>query len=162
MLALGRSLLTPGQVEVLGFDRVVHGGHPLIASVLAVAWDVVAVAWLFSVFCVVIAARRADLQVGDLRGGVWLAQAMAIVVFVATLAAFAWGIGVSHQPPIPRADLIGSVAGVRPWTGIETSIAAWWPLVAGALAGVSLVTSWAALSARRGYKTARKLLVLAG
>ncbi|MGA3353560.1 MAG: hypothetical protein ABSD85_10305 [Acidimicrobiales bacterium] len=160
VLSVLRALVTPGVVSVIGIDRVVRGGHPLLASVLSVAWDVVGVMWLLSIFCVVVAARRAEVQVSDLRAGVWLAQLTALVLFIVTLAALAWGIGVSHQPPMPRADLIGSGPGVRPWTGIQTSILAEWPLVVAGLAVVSFVTGRAALTARRSYRTARGLVRL--
>ncbi len=143
-----------------GSTAVAHGGHPLAASVVSVAWEVVGVAGLLSIFCVVLATRSADLQVRDLRGGVWLSQLMAIVLFITAVVVVAWGIGVTHQPPIPRADLIGFGPGVRPWTGIQTSIAAESPLVSAGLVAISIVTAWAALSARRGYKAARELLLL--
>jgi len=154
-LFLGQSLLDPGTVTVLGHALVVKGGHPLVASVLGVAWDVVAVLWILSVFCVVAAARRAELEVRDLRGGVWLSQLTAALLVLAALGALAWGIGVTHQPPIPRADLLGYGSG--PWTGVRTSLVAEWPLIFAGLAGVSAVASRGALSARRGYRRAREL-----
>lgn len=138
----------------------VHGGQPLAVSVLSIAWDVVAVAGLLSVFCVVLGARSADLRVSDLRGGVRLAQLTAIVMLIAAVASIAWGIGVTHQAPIPRADLIGSGPGIHPWTGIQTSIAAEWSVVSAGLAVVSAVTARAALVARRSYRMAQELLVL--
>ncbi|MFZ2057187.1 MAG: hypothetical protein WAV54_07245 [Acidimicrobiales bacterium] len=161
-LNLLRFRLTPTVIGRLagGSTAVAHGGHPLAASVVSVAWDVVGVAGLLSIFCVVLAVRSADLQVRDLRGGVWLSQLMAIVLLITAVAVVAWGIGVTHQPPIPRADLIGSGPGVRPWTGIQTSIAAEWPLVSAGLVAISIVTAWAALSARRSYKAARELILL--
>jgi len=118
------------------------------------------VAGLLSVFGVVLAARSAEVRVGDLRGGVWLSQATAVVLFLAALASIAWGLGVTHQPPTPRADLIGSGSGLRPWTGVQTSIAAEWPLVSAGLAVISVVTARAALVARRSYNTARELLAI--
>jgi hypothetical protein len=127
VLSVLRARLAPQTVMIhLGsrLETLAEGGHPLVASLLSITWDVVAVAWLFSVFCVVLAARRADLQVTDLRGGVWLAQFAASVMVVVAVAAIAWGIGVTHQPLIPRADLIGFGPGIRPWTGIQTSVGA--------------------------------------
>jgi len=38
----------------------------------------------------------------------------AIVMLIAAVASIAWGIGVTHQAPIPRADLIGSGPGIHP------------------------------------------------
>jgi hypothetical protein len=143
-----------------GSTTVAHGGHPLAASVVSVAWDVVGVAGLLSIFCVVLAARNADLHVSDLRGGVWLAQLTAIVLFIVAVAVIAWGIGVTHQPPIPRADLIGSGPGIHPWISMQTSIAAEWPLISACLVAISIVTAWAALSARRSYTAARELLLI--
>jgi hypothetical protein len=134
--------------------------HPLAVQVLSVAWDAVAVVGLLSVFCVVLAARSAEVRVRDLRGGVWLSQASAAVLFLVALASIAWGLGVTHQPPIPRADLIGSGPGLRPWTGVQTSIVAEWPLVSACLAVLSVVTARAALIARRSYVTARELLAI--
>lgn len=142
----------------VGSTIVIESHHPLTYSVLSIASDVVGVAGLLSIFCVVLAARRADLRVSDLRGGVWLAQLIALVLSIAAIAAVAWGIGVTHQPPIPRADLIGSGPGIHTWTGIQTSIAADWLLISGGLVVISIVTGWAALSARRSYSTARRLL----
>ena len=138
----------------------VHGGHPLAASVVSIAWDLNEVVGPLCIFCVVLAARRADLHVSDLRAGVWLSQFMAIVLFIAAVALVAWGIGVTHQPPIPRADLVGSGPGIHAWTGIQTSIATEWPLVSAGFAAISIVTAWAAFSARRGYELARKLFQL--
>jgi hypothetical protein len=89
-----------------------------------------------------------------------LAQLTAIVMLIAAVASIAWGIGVTHQAPIPRADLIGSGPGIHPWTGIQTSIAAEWSVVSAGLAVVSAVTARAALVARRSYRMAQELLVL--
>ena len=136
--------------------------HPLAVTVLSVCVDLVWGVGLTSVLGVVYAARRANLQPRDLRGGVWLAQLTAIVLLVAAAAAVAWGIGVSHQPAIPRGDLTGSVAVLDPWTGIQTSIVAEWPFISAGLAAISLVTGWAALTARRSYKVARSILTLGG
>jgi hypothetical protein len=148
-------------VLFVGGRSLVDYRHPLAAQVVSVAWDAVAVAGLLSVLCVVLAARSAEVRVRDLRGGVWLSQATAVVLFLAALASVAWGLGVTHQPPIPRADLIGSGPGLRPWTGVQTSIAAEWPLVSAGLAVISVVTARAALVARRSYNTARELLAAA-
>jgi len=155
-------------------ERVVHGhvfiwfysyssgGHPLAATVASIAWDTVAVAGVLSVLGVVLAARRANLQVSDLRGGVRLAQLTAIVMVIAALASVAWGIGVTHQPTIPIAALTGVAPTTHPWTGIETSIAAEWPLISASLMAVAMVTTWAAMTARRSYRAARALVVSAG
>ena len=142
-----------------GGQTLVGYRHPLAAQVLSVAWDAVAVVGLLSIFCVVLAARSAEVRVRDLRGGVWLSQATAVVLFLAALASIAWGLGVTHQPPMPRADLIGSGPGLRAWTGVQTSIAAEWPLVSAGLAVISVVTARAAFVARRSYMTARGLVV---
>jgi hypothetical protein len=154
-------LLQTSQARVVVFagGRTLVGyRHPLAAQLLSVAWDAVAVVGLLSVFCVVLAARTAEVRVRDLRGGVWLSQATAVVLLLAALGSIAWGLGVTHQPPMPRADLIGSGPGLRAWTGVQTSIAAEWPLVSAGLAVISVVTARAALVARRSYVTARGLL----
>ncbi|MGD0984365.1 MAG: hypothetical protein ABSA65_11200 [Acidimicrobiales bacterium] len=146
-------------VSAGGHSRLVYR-HPLAAQVASVAWGVVAVAGLLSIFGVVLAARSADLRVRDLRGGVWLSQATAVVLFVAAFASIAWGLGVTHQPPIPRADLIGSGPGLRPWAGVQSSIGAEWPLISSGLAVVSVVSARAALIARRSYNAARELAAI--
>lgn len=157
-LAYLRVLLGAHVVAFVGGRSLVVYRHPLAAQAVSVAWDAVAVVGLLSVFCVVLAARNSDVPVRDLRGGVWLAQATAVVLILAALASIAWGLGVTHQAPIPRADVVGSGPGLRPWSGLETSIAAEWPLVSAGLAIISLVTARAALVARRSYKTARELV----
>ncbi|HLN06877.1 MAG TPA: hypothetical protein VK217_11405 [Acidimicrobiales bacterium] len=139
----------------------VSGRHPLAASVVSIAWDAVAVAGLLSVFAVVLAARSADLRVSDLRGGVRLAQLMAIVMLLSALASIAWGIGVTHQPSLPPAVLNGSAVTIRGWTGIQTSISASWPLVSTGLVAIAIVSGWGALSARRSYQAARALALSA-
>ena len=93
---------------------VVHSPNPLLASVLSIGWDAVGSATLLCTFCVVLAARTADLRVSDLRGGVRLARLTAVVMLIAAIASIAWGVGVTQQPPIPRADLIGRCTGTRP------------------------------------------------
>jgi hypothetical protein len=55
--------------------------------------------------------------------------------------------------------VVGSGPGLRPWSGLETSIAAEWPLVSAGLAVISVVTARAAFVARRSYMTARGLVV---
>ena len=91
----------------------------------------------------------------------WLAQLSALLFLVVALASVAWGIAVTHQSPIPHADLVGSGPGYRPWSGIRTSIAPEWPLISVGLVSISIVTSWAALVARRAYAVAKSLLGLA-
>jgi len=163
-VSLLRAKLSPHTFVVSVGSRletvVLPGGHPLAASFLSTLWDVFALASLFSVFCVVLAARRADLQVSDLRGGVWLAQFTALVLFLVALTVVAWGIGVTHQAPFPPADRLGIGPGIRPWAGVQTSIAAEWPLISACLVAISLVAARAAITARRSYKVARQLLVL--
>ena len=158
LVAIGLSILRARFADAQIASGVVHSPNPLIASVLSIAWDAVASATLLCTFCVVFAARKADLRVSDLRGGVRLAQLTAAVIVIAAVASVAWGVGVTHQPPIPRADLIGPDTGARPWTGIQASIAAEWPLVSMGLASISAVTVRAAKVARRSYKTAGELL----
>lgn len=131
------------------------GGHPLAASAVSVAYDAVAVLGVLSIFGVVLAAQRADLRVSDLRGGVRLAQLTAVVMAVSALASVAWGLGVTHQPPKLS---LGALA--QSWTGIQTSIAAEWPLLSAGLAAVSTVTAWGALNARRSYREAQELYAL--
>jgi hypothetical protein len=134
------------------------GGHPLAALVVSTAYDVVAVAAAASILGVVLAARRADLGVSDLRGGVRLAQTTALVMIVVAVASVAWGIGVTHQPAIPPGALSGSVGSSEAWTGIQSSIAAQWPLISAVLMAISVVTTWAARSARQSYRAAQALL----
>ena len=132
------------------------GGHPLAASAVSVAYDAVSVLAVLSILGVVLAARRADLRVSDLRGGVRLAQMSAVVMVVSALASVAWGLGVTHQPP--RLNGLGALA--QSWTGIQTSIAAEWPLLSAGLVAVSIVTAWGALSARRSYRETQELTAL--
>jgi hypothetical protein len=139
-----------------------RGGHPLAASAVSIAYDAVAVAAVLSILGVVLAVRKADLRVSDLRGGVRLAQLTAIVTLVSALTSVAWGIGITHQPPMPRATRGGFDAVTRSWTGIQTSLASQWPLLSAGLAAVAIVTAWGALNARRSYKTAQALAVLPG
>ncbi len=102
---------------VVNGHGVVRAAHPLAASVASVAWDVVAVAGLLSIFCVVLAARRAELEVDDLRAGVWLAELTALLLFVVALASVAWGIAVTHQPPIALRTSSGPGRGFGPGAG---------------------------------------------
>lgn len=144
--------------KAAGTRTVVVSAHPLVVTLLGVAHNVVGFAGLASVACVVIAARTAKVTVPDLRGGVLISLLTAVMLSFTTVVALAWGIGVSHQAPVPTADLSGSGPGLHPWSGVLTSIAPEWPLVVAAMAICALVAALAARAAQRSYRMATGLV----